>query len=173
MGSEPKPRSGTWAEQDEVAALAFKPLSREEARTLRAREPSLSPWRVLGVQVGVGVAVALAALFVTGRSSAAWSALYGAATVVGPGALMARGMTSRLTSMSPGVSAVSFMFWEMVKIGASVVLLVLAPKLVQDLSWPALLVGLVLCIKVYWLALLRRPRPADAMPAGEERIEGR
>jgi ATP synthase protein I len=125
------------------------------------------------VQTGVGVAVALVALFVTGESSAAWSALYGAATVVLPGALMARGMTSRLTSMSPGVSAVSFMFWEMVKIGASVALLVLAPKLVQGLSWPALLVGLVLCIKVYWLALLWRPRGASPGPAEDKRIEGR
>ena len=32
-------------------------------------------------------------------------------------------------------------------------MLVQAPKVVQPLSWPALLVGLVLCIKVYWLAL--------------------
>jgi len=30
---------------------------------------------------------------------------------------------------------------------------------VQPLSWPALLVALVLCIKVYWLALLWRGRP--------------
>ena len=88
-----------------------------------------------------------------------WSALYGAATVVVPGALMARGMTSQLSSRSPGASAVSFMVWEMVKIGVSVAMLMLAPKLVQPLSWPALLVGLVLCMKVYWLALLWRGRP--------------
>jgi ATP synthase protein I len=173
MSSEPKPRSGVWADDDDTAAPAPKPLSREEARALRAQEPPLSPWWVLGVQFGVGVAVALMALLVTGKSSAAWSALYGAATVVLPGALMARGMTSRLTSMSPGASAVSFMFWEMVKIGASVVLLVLAPKLVQGLSWPALLVGLVLCIKVYWLALLWRPKGTRQVPGGEKRIEGR
>ena len=61
--------------------------------------------------------------------------------------------------MSPGASAVSFMLWEAVKIGVSVTMLVLAPRLVQPLSWPALLVGLVLCMKVYWLALLWR-RPA-------------
>jgi ATP synthase protein I len=87
-----------------------------------------------------------------------WSVLYGAATVVVPGALMARGMTSRLSGMSPGVSAVSFMSWEMVKIGVSVAMLLLAPKLVQPLSWPALLAGLVLCMKVYWIALLWRGR---------------
>ena len=87
-----------------------------------------------------------------------WSALYGAATVVVPGALMARGMTSQLSSRSPGASAVSFMVWEMVKIGVSVAMLMLAPKLVQPLSWPALLAGLVLCTKVYWVALLWRGR---------------
>jgi ATP synthase protein I len=60
--------------------------------------------------------------------------------------------------MSPGSSAVSFMLWEMVKIAVSVVMLMLAPKLVQPLVWPALLVGLVLGMKVYWLALLWRGR---------------
>jgi len=50
------------------------------------------------------------------------------------------------------------MLWEMVKIAVSIAMLALAPKLVQPLVWPALLVGLVLCMKVYWLALLWRPR---------------
>ncbi len=86
----------------------------------------------------------------------AWSLLYGAATAVVPGALMARGMTSRLSSMAPGVSAVSFMSWELVKIGVSVAMLAFAGRVVQPLVWPALLVGLVVCIKVYWVALLWR-----------------
>ncbi|MEY4763985.1 MAG: hypothetical protein RI907_658 [Pseudomonadota bacterium] len=106
----------------------------------------------------VGVVAALLAGLVTQRQEVAWSVLYGAATVVVPGALMARGMTSRISSMSPGSSAVSFMLWEMVKIAVSVVMLMLAPKLVQPLVWPALLVGLVLGMKVYWLALLWRGR---------------
>lgn len=106
----------------------------------------------------VGVFAALLAGLVTQRQEVAWSVLYGAATVVVPGVLMARGMTSRISSMSPGSSAVSFMLWEMVKIAVSVVMLMLAPKLVQPLVWPALLVGLVLGMKVYWLALLWRGR---------------
>jgi ATP synthase protein I len=86
------------------------------------------------------------------------SALYGAAVVVVPGALMARGMSSRISGMSPGGSAVSFMLWEMVKIAVSVLMLMLAPKIVQPLSWPALLASLVICLNVYLLALLwRRP----------------
>jgi ATP synthase protein I len=109
--------------------------------------------------VAVGMGVALLAVLLTRRVELAWSVLYGAATVVLPGALMARGMTSRLSSVSPGASAVSFMLWEMVKIAASIALLALAPKVVQPLSWPALLVGLVVCMKVYWWALLWRPSP--------------
>ena len=119
---------------------------------------AVSPWRVIAVQGVVGVAVALAAGLVTARWDVFWSALYGAGVVVVPGALLARGMTSALTSVSPGASAIGFVFWVMVKIGVSVVLLVLATRIVQPLSWPALLVGLVVCIKVYWLALSWRRR---------------
>jgi ATP synthase protein I len=50
------------------------------------------------------------------------------------------------------------MLWEVVKMAVSVLMLMLAPTLMQPLSWPALLVGLVVCIKVYWLALLWRGR---------------
>jgi ATP synthase protein I len=37
-------------------------------------------------------------------------------------------------------------------------MLMLAPRLVQSLSWPALLATLVLCMQVYWFALLWRGR---------------
>jgi len=161
MAIERPTRSDRWDDEDDEASsggrsAAFKPLTREQARALRAADPPLSPWRVITVQGVVGVAVAVLAALLTGSEVVGWSALYGAATVVVPGALMARGMTSRLSSMSPGASAVSFMLWEMVKIAVSVAMLMLAPKFVQPLSWPALLVGLVLCMKVYWLALLWR-----------------
>jgi ATP synthase protein I len=161
MAIERHSKVDRWDDEENQAAedaAAFKPLTREEAQALRLKDPPLSPWRVIAVQAAVGGVVALAALLVTGRQEAGWSALYGAATVVLPGALMARGMTSRLSSMSPAASAVSFMLWEAVKIAVSLAMLALAPKLVQPLSWPALLVGLVLCMKVYWLALSWRGR---------------
>lgn len=143
-------------EEDAAQAPAFKALTREEAQALRQKDPPLNPWRVVAVQLGVGLGVALLAALLTGRQEVGWSLLYGALTVVVPGALMARGMTSPLSSMSPGVGAVSFMLWEMVKIAVSVAMLMLAPRLVPHLSWLALLAGLVLCMKVYWVALLWR-----------------
>ncbi len=142
-----------------------RPLSREEARALIAREPSVSPWAVVAVQLVVGIVVALVVWGVTGRVEGLWSALYGAAVVVVPAALMARGMTSRLTSLNPGVGAVSYVLWQGVKIAVSVGMLMLAPRIVEGLSWPALLAGLVVCIKVYWVALLWRHPAKDKSQA--------
>ena len=90
-------RNDRWDDAEDEAARggwskAFKPLTREQAQALRAADPPLSPWRVVAVQGAVGVAVALLALLLTGRQEVGWSALYGAATVVVPGALMARGI---------------------------------------------------------------------------------
>lgn len=136
--------------------LPIRALSRDEAQALRVRNPLLSPWRVIAVQVAVGGVVTALAWLVS--STLVGSALYGAATAVVPGALMARGMTSRLSSVSPGASAISVMTWSLVKTGASIGMLVLAPKLVQSVSWPALLAAMVSCMQVYWFALLWRGR---------------
>ncbi|WP_119354831.1 ATP synthase subunit I [Azohydromonas sediminis] len=152
-------RRDVWADDEiEAADRGFVPLTREQAAALREKNPPVSPWRVVAVQIVIGLAVAALGVAITGEAAIGWSALYGAAVVVVPGALMARGTTSRLSSMSPGGSAVSFMLWEFVKIGVSVAMLMLASRIVQPLSWPALLVGLVVCLKVYWVALLWRRR---------------
>jgi ATP synthase protein I len=73
--------------------------------------------------------------------------------VVVPGALFARGLTSKVSSMNPGAAVAGFFLWEMVKIGLTVAMLFAAPRMVSDLSWPALLVGLVVTMKVVWLVL--------------------
>jgi ATP synthase protein I len=151
-------RSDPWADDmDDAGNAPIKRLTRDEAQALVARMPQrISPWRVISAQAVIGVLVALATGLLVTAEGVFWSALYGAAVVVVPGALMARGMTSPLTSVSPGASAVSVMLWSMVKIGVSVAMLVLAPKLVQPLNWPALLATMVLCMQVYWFALLKR-----------------
>lgn len=150
-----------WKDEDtdEGSEVPFKALTREQARELAAKDlHAVNPWRVITVQIGVGLVVALIAGVATGRTEVFWSALYGAGVVVVPGALMARGMTSPLASMSPVGSAASFMFWLMVKMGLSIALLMVASRIVQPLVWPALLAGLVVCIKVYWVALAWRRR---------------
>ncbi len=145
-------------ERDEDAEETFHKLTREEAAAWRARNPMVSPWRVVAVQGAVGLVVAMLAWLLTRRLDVLGSALYGAATAVIPGALMARGMTSPLSAMSPVVSTVSVMGWGSVKLMASIALLGLAPKVVQPLSWPALLAALSACLMVYGFALRWRVR---------------
>ena len=136
----------------------FKPLTAEEARRLREANPPVSPWWVVAGQAVVGLLVALAAWALTGKQNVGWSAGYGALAVVIPAAIFARGLTGRFASLNAGTAAVGFMVWEMVKIASSIALLAAAPGLVADLSWPALLVGLVLTMKVYWVALAYVPK---------------
>lgn len=131
----------------------FKPLSAQEAQQLRARLPLLSVWRVVGVQLLVAVLAAVLAAVVTGSQSVAWSVGYGGLSVVLPAALFARGMTSRLTRSHLGAAVTGFLLWELVKIGLTVAMLLAAGRWVNDLSWPALLVGFVVTMKVHWLAL--------------------
>lgn len=154
-------RSQAWADQDDEwnSQAPLKPWTREQVKALVAGDPHVvSPWRVIAVQAAVGILVAVLAGLLSSKWNVFWSALYGAGVVVVPGALLARGMSSALSTMSPGASAVSFMSWELVKVGVSVVMLMLASWVVQPLSWPALLVAAVVCIKVYWLALAWRRR---------------
>lgn len=146
------------SETDEATDPPFKTLSREEAQALRASIPQVSPWRVVAAQAAAGVVCGAVTWLFTQRSGAAWSALYGAAAVVVPGALLARGMT-RGTSSNPGAAVFGFMFWELVKMGVAVGMLLAAPRVVPGLSWPALLLAMVVCVKVNWWALLWRRRP--------------
>lgn len=143
---------------DEADDPPIQPLTRDEAQALRVKSPQVSPWRVVAAQVAVGGLAVVVVGLILGRPELIGSALYGALIAVLPGALMARGMTSRLSSRSIGSSAFSVMLWSTVKIGVSIVMLMLAPKLVQSLSWPALLATLVLCMQMYWVALLWRGR---------------
>lgn len=139
----------------------FKPLTRDEAELLRAADPSIGPWGVLAWQLLVGVLVACAAWGLSAKSSVGWSALYGALAVVVPGAVLARGITGKVSSMNPGAAVAGFFLWEMVKIGLTVAMLFAAPRLVENLSWPAMLVGLIVTMKVSWGALWFKPkRPA-------------
>ncbi|MEX8506204.1 ATP synthase subunit I [Leptothrix ochracea] len=152
-------RAHGWEDEaDKYESTPFKRLSREDVLSMKSQFASVSPWRVVGVQVLVGVVFALMAFGWSGEISVAWSALYGAAAVVVPGVLMARGMTSRLSLGSPLAGAAGFVIWELLKIVVSVVMLMLASRVVQHLSWPVLLVAVMLCMKVYWLALSWRGR---------------
>ena len=144
-------------EQEEASPV--QPLTAEQARRVREQNPPVSPWWVVAGQAAVGLVAALLAWVLTGKQDVGWSVAYGALAVVVPAAVFARGLTGRFSSLNAGTAAVGFLLWEMVKIALTLAMLAVAPRLVAGLSWPALLVGLVLAMKVYWVALAFAPKP--------------
>jgi ATP synthase protein I len=149
------------SEKDEVSD--FVALTAEQAKALREKNPAISPWWVVVGQVVVGALVALIAWGVTGRQVIGLSVACGAMAVIIPAALFARGVTGQFASVNAGSAVLSFFVWELVKILVTVVVLFASHRLVVGLSWPAMLVGLVLTMKVYWLALgyKRKPKPVQ------------
>ena len=144
---------------DEPEDEIFKRLTAQEAQELRQRDPALSPWWVVGLQCVAGLAVALVAWGVSGKASVGWSAGYGALAVIIPAALFARGLMSQFSSLNAATASFGFFVWEAVKLAVSIAMIAMAPRLVVNLSWLALLVGLLVTLKMYWFALLKRPKP--------------
>lgn len=142
-------------ESDGASEVDFKPLTAEQARLWRVANPVVSPWRIVRLQLLVGVALALSGWFLTGLSHVGWSVAYGALAVVIPAALFVRGLVSR-----PGVAGAAltrFFVWELAKIALTVAMLLAAPELVPELSWLALVAGFVVTMKVYWVAVWLHP----------------
>ncbi len=144
----------------------FVPLTPEQAAVVKAANPATSPWWVVAGQVVLGlvlVGLALALFDQRIAKSVAW----GVMAVVVPSALFARGLTSQFAKANVGTAVMSFFVWELVKIVVTLGILFAAHRLVSDLSWPAMLVGLVVTIKVYWLALAfkRQAKPVQVINA--------
>ena len=137
----------------------FKPPTAAQAKALREQNPAISPWWVVAGQALVGALVALLAWGVTGRPIVGWSAACGALAVVVPAALFARGATGQFASINAGSAVLSFFVWELVKILVTVGIMFGAQLLMTGLSWPAMLVGLIVTMKVYWLALAFKRKP--------------
>lgn len=159
-----------WA--DEVDEPLFKPLSAEEVRQWRERHPAPSVWRVVVWQVGltglvVAVTAALVGLWWPGRWAWVASVAYGGLSALLPTAVMAWGLTSSalarwLRAAAPGAARASlagWLWWEGVKVLLVLAMLWTAPRWIPDLSWPGLVVGLVVALKSYWLAWIT-PRAA-------------
>lgn len=144
----PAPENEAEAEESD-----FKPLTAQEAQEWRKRHPPISVMRVVWWQAVAGLAVALLSGLLWQRQAIALSAGYGALAVVIPSALFARGLRMRLAPGHAHAAMVRFFGLEIAKLALTVVLLAVAPKLVRELNWLALVIGLVVVMKTYWLAL--------------------
>ena len=131
----------------------FKPLTVEEAQAWRQNNPQTSPWRVLGLQVVVGMLMVLLTGLFTSDGRLVASVAWGCVAVVIPAVVFVRALNRQMRRIQPGSALAGLFIWEMVKIALTVVLLLVAPKVISDLSWLALVASFVVTIKVYWLAM--------------------
>lgn len=141
--------------ETEVEESDFKPLTAQEAQEWRKRHKTFSIWKIVLAQVLVGLVAVVVAWFVSSKAQIAYSVAYGSLSVVVPSLVFARGL-SRGRGSSAGGAMVGLFGWELVKIVLTVAMLVAAPRVVPGLSWLALLVGMVVTMKAYWIALLLR-----------------
>ena len=138
---------------DEALEPEFKPLTAEEAQAWRQSHPQSSPWRVLWLQAGVGTLMALLTALVSGQANLAASVAWGALAVVIPAIVFVRALSRQMRRIPSGSALVGLLVWELVKIVLTVALLLVAPKVISDLNWFALVAGFVVTMKVYWLAM--------------------
>jgi ATP synthase protein I len=138
------------SENTTEAEEAHVPWSAEQAQSWRQSQRPMPIYLLVMAQFGVGAAVALFA-YVLFDATAAMSAGYGALCAALPSALLARGMRSALSKSNP---VAGFMVWELVKMALGAAMLVAAPKLLSEVNWFALLLGLILTLKMVFLAAL-------------------
>ena len=143
----------------------FNPLSAEQARQWRLRQPASSSWRSLAWQIGVGLVAAVGIGLVWQSVALARSAAYGMFAVALPQMLLVRGMVGVQGRWSPGALLLRFFVWEIVKIALTVAILFSAVRVLGEMSWPALMAGLVVTMKANWLMLALRT--ANRSPDGK------
>lgn len=169
MKNEPENRRPVYDDEvDEVPEPEFKRWSADEAAEWRRRQPRESVWDVVRWQLLLGLLLVPLTWLLTRQAEVVGSVVYGVLCILLPTALMAYGLTSSglarmLQRLFPGVSGLSLaglFFWEGVKLLLALAMMWLAPRLVPGLSWLALVAGLVVALKAYWLELWMRSRRA-------------
>jgi ATP synthase protein I len=141
--------SQTWASSEEPPLV---PWSHEQVAAFRAKHPELSMWRVVLIQGLVGVVLCVLIWGLGQPIQNAFSCAYGVFCVVFPGLVFVRGLHRLRALGSVQGSLGGFFLWEFVKVLLTIALLALAPKVVDDLSWAWMILGLIVTLKSYWMA---------------------
>lgn len=141
------------SDTDAVTEPEFKPLTAEEAQAWRLKNRSISPWRIIAVQVGFGAVMVVLTWLLTDEPGLVASVAWGVVAVVIPAMVFARALSRQMRTGNPKVAMVGLFVWELVKIVLTVALLLVAPKMMPDLSWLALVASFVVTIKLYWLTM--------------------
>jgi ATP synthase protein I len=109
---------------------------------------------VLGFQGLAGLLLVGLTAALTRQSSLIASVAWGVLAVWVPALVFARALSRQMRRQGVGSALVGFFVWELVKVVLTVALLVVAPKVVANLDWAALVVGFVVTLKMYWLVMV-------------------
>ncbi|MDO4795925.1 MAG: ATP synthase subunit I [Brachymonas sp.] len=151
-----------------------KPWSAEKAQAWRAATHTMSPWLPALMQALVAVLLLLGSWVTDVSQPVRLSLACGVAASLLPSLLCVSGYRITLWVLKDlprgaqtlmGLAAI--FCWELVKLLLSVALLLVAARMVRNLSWLAMLLAFVVVVKAYWLAFLvdrmRKPRPAQVV----------
>lgn len=152
--SQPGPCDAKASAADAATEPEFKPLTADEAQAWRLKNPAILPWRIICLQAGVGVLMVLLTWLLMDEPQMAFSVAWGSVAVVIPAMVFARALSRQMQFGKPKFALVGLFVWELVKIVLTVALLLVAPQVISDLSWFALVASFVVTIKVYWLAMM-------------------
>lgn len=103
------------------------------------------------LQWGVIALLAAIAWLWKGNAGAA-SLVFGGASVALPNSVLAAWLTVRLQQFG-GAGVAALLGGELAKLGFTVALLAAAPGMLGEVSWLALVIGVVAALKAQWLAL--------------------
>ncbi len=138
---------------DEPEDIHPAPWSQEQADTWRKTNPSLSPWRLIVLQIAALIVVVLLLVMMSAPGSIVLSVAYGGGCVVVPAAMFWRGVRERKAGEDIRNRMMKFVVWELAKIALTIAMLFAAPKLIKELNWLALVASFVVTMKLSWLAL--------------------
>lgn len=122
-----------------------EPLTAEQAREWRRMHWQPSPWKVVQWQAVVSIVLGLVIWGANRDSAAIISWLYGALAIWLPACMFAKVVVSQ-----PELGVL--VLFEMLKLLLNVVLLVLAPLLLDKVAWAYLLGAVVITVNMYWIA---------------------
>lgn len=122
-----------------------EPLTAEQAAQWRSTHWQPSPWKVVQWQAIVSVVVGLVIWGVSRDSAAIISWLYGALAIWLPACMFAKVVVSQ-----PELGVL--VMFEMLKLLLNVVLLAIAPLLLDKVAWGYLLGAVVITVNMYWIA---------------------
>jgi ATP synthase protein I len=155
VNKESPEASGQWGQVSEQENNPV-PWTVEQVAAWRIKKAPNSPWMMVLWQGTMSCIMVAMTWIITSSVLVATSVGYGCLCVVIPCAMFVHGVRVKKSDDAKH-RMVRFVVWEFAKIALTIAMLGAAPKVVEGLSWLAMLGGFVVTMKMHWLALVCKP----------------